>query len=529
MIGNFGQHYPNNPAKDAQVQSWYNHPWDAVLRPTNKELAALSANMQIAACNNNNIIYIWGGTTYHSQLAANGYDPSAIKVQCGTDCMGSVYANVKGACKKLGIDCSGIPDLGTFYADTLVSKLGYKKFTDYDHVATDAHAERGDVYVQYATHAAMYVGNGQYSDSSSSGSSESSSGSHQTSDPAVILNLEKMSPYIVVVPESDTSFDCKSFKAGQISGVALHAGYLYDHSTHSKKSQYIAKNLHKQADRCKQNGMPFALVAEVRARTVGEAESELEKLYYVCASRIPDIGLWLHLDFPSGSSKSSNDRVLKKYLEECSKWGYKNSLGVYATDKELSRVTWSDFSDDMYFWKVDHNANIDKYVGVIPFAKYTTVTVETSPPSSGSSDGGESGSSSSDSSDESVNSKQRAIVNACKTTASPGAGYCAAWITWVYMNAGVGHPGGNACDMYYQYCKYSSRSDLKVGMLVAVPSYPDPYSDAGRIYGHVAIYIGNGLVMENIGNINTQSLDDWISYYGGTHTPKWGFGASGIA
>ncbi len=120
---------------------------------------------------------------------------------------------------------------------------------------------------------------------------------------------------------------------------------------------------------------------------------------------------------------------------------------------------------------------------------------------------------------------QKRIVNACYATPSPGQGYCAAWVSRVFQRAGFGYIGGNACDMYSSYCSYSSKSALKVGMIVAVSTHS--HSAAGRIWGHVGIYIGDNHVMENIGPINTNNLDTWCQYYGTTVTPRWGW-ARGI-
>ncbi len=114
-----------------------------------------------------------------------------------------------------------------------------------------------------------------------------------------------------------------------------------------------------------------------------------------------------------------------------------------------------------------------------------------------------------------------AVVNSCYATPSPGAGYCAAWVTNVFTNAGVGYFGGDACDMYASWCSYSDRSSLQAGMIVAVSSHP--HSSAGQIYGHVGIYVGGGTVMDNIGYIRSIDIDSWVSYYGGTVTPRWGW------
>ncbi len=114
-----------------------------------------------------------------------------------------------------------------------------------------------------------------------------------------------------------------------------------------------------------------------------------------------------------------------------------------------------------------------------------------------------------------------AVVSACNSTPSPGNGYCAAWVTNVFTNAGVGYYGGDACDMYASWCYSSDRSALQAGMIVAVSSHP--HTSAGQIYGHVGIYVGGGCVMDNIGYIRTIDIDSWVSYYGGTVTPRWGW------
>lgn len=117
---------------------------------------------------------------------------------------------------------------------------------------------------------------------------------------------------------------------------------------------------------------------------------------------------------------------------------------------------------------------------------------------------------------------QKKIVNAVYITPSPGAGWCAMWVSQVYQNAGLGYIGGNACDMYRNYTFTSDKSKLKVGMLVAVESSSSG-SSAGLTYGHVGIYIGDGKVIDNIGRIRVTTLDDWIATFCKHHPVGFGF------
>lgn len=116
---------------------------------------------------------------------------------------------------------------------------------------------------------------------------------------------------------------------------------------------------------------------------------------------------------------------------------------------------------------------------------------------------------------------QKKIVDAAFITPSPGPGWCAMWVSQVYQNAGLGYIGGNANDMYRNHTFTSDRSKLEVGMLVAVESSSSG-GQAGLIYGHVGIYIGDGKVIDNIGHIRVTTLDNWISTFC-KHSPV-GFG-----
>ncbi len=121
----------------------------------------------------------------------------------------------------------------------------------------------------------------------------------------------------------------------------------------------------------------------------------------------------------------------------------------------------------------------------------------------------------------STTGSQAAVLNACASTPSPGPGLCAMWVSQVFSNAGFGYASGNANDMYNSYCHSSDKSAIKPGMIVAVSTHA--HTTAGRIYGHIGIYIGGGMMMDNVGYIRTISLDSWISYYSTTVTPRWGW------
>lgn len=122
-----------------------------------------------------------------------------------------------------------------------------------------------------------------------------------------------------------------------------------------------------------------------------------------------------------------------------------------------------------------------------------------------------------DFSNETVNDTQKKIVavatNSAKYGISARSGYCQAWVADVYQavtgSRGSAHCALCAADMW---AVSSDFSQIPVGATV--------YGYASNPYGHVGIYIGNGMVAHNIGEIKIQSLESWIKTYKGF---AWGW------
>lgn len=118
-------------------------------------------------------------------------------------------------------------------------------------------------------------------------------------------------------------------------------------------------------------------------------------------------------------------------------------------------------------------------------------------------------------------SSQSQIVGRCYNVPSPGVGLCSEWVSEVFYPVLGSYLNGDACDMFWNWCHSRDISQLKVGMIVAVPTHT--HTNAGARWGHIAIYVGNGMVMDNIGYIRTTSLAWWLNYYHTTATPQWGW------
>ena len=184
------------------------------------------------------------------------------------------------------------------------------------------------------------------------------------------------------------------------------------------------------------------------------------------------------------------------------------SLGdaiLYVNDDGSYKTGWHKHGGDWLYFNEDGSAHIGSKTinGVSYYFKTDGVMAESAELS------------------KTANASQMGIVKAAKAQPATPGGYCAAWVTYVYLR-GTGHVyNGNADEMYYDWCKYSDISQLKTGMVVAVPSHP--HTTAGKRYGHVGIYIGDGFIMHSAGAVKIDNIYDWMEYYGATHTPKWGW------
>ncbi|MDO4650198.1 MAG: phage tail tip lysozyme, partial [Eubacteriales bacterium] len=80
--------------REWELRSWYNRPWNCVLRfESDTRVGSKLAELGCAAALNNKIGYDqYQRDTYWKQLQAVGYDPSKITVACESDCSAGVIA-----------------------------------------------------------------------------------------------------------------------------------------------------------------------------------------------------------------------------------------------------------------------------------------------------------------------------------------------------------------------------------------------------------------------------------------------------
>ena len=167
---------------------------------------------------------------------------------------------------------------------------------------------------------------------------------------SIVLDPKAMTPFIAtVLGERALSINYDQIKEARISGMMFFCGGLFD-SSYNKRT-YMNPQLPSMIQACNDAGMSYALYASVVSRTEIEADEECRALYYVVSRFTPNLGLWLSLN----TNNSVVIKMLKalkvdKYL---TKWGLNHRCGLYLTKAQLSKITWSKFTDRFYLWLID--------------------------------------------------------------------------------------------------------------------------------------------------------------------------------
>ena len=117
---------------------------------------------------------------------------------------------------------------------------------------------------------------------------------------------------------------------------------------------------------------------------------------------------------------------------------------------------------------------------------------------------------------------QEAIVRSAYSTPYAGGNLCEAWAEQVYRNAGVPVPLlESALAGKEEYFVSDSTDHIPPGAWV----YGSGVGYMGSLYGHVGIYVGNGLIMDNEGSRTKRAvpIDEWVSWQTASQNGKSGW------
>ena len=95
-------------------------------------------------------------------------------------------------------------------------------------------------------------------------------------------------------------------------------------------------------------------------------------------------------------------------------------------------------------------------------------------------------------------------------------GWCAAWVGGIYGRSGRPTPHGDAKEYWYKWGSSGSNRKDNIPIGAAVVTGPT----SSNQYGHIGIYIGNGLIASNLGGVKIESVQ---SFSDGRYGPWLGW------
>lgn len=141
------------------IRSWYNRPWNCVLRYPVRTVADKIAELARAAANNNHIGYDqWQRLTYWTELQKVNYDPSKIKTDCEADCSAGVIANVRACGYLFNIDA--LKNISATYTGNMrtgFKNAGFQVLTERKYLTSDKYLMPGDILLNDKSHTATQL------------------------------------------------------------------------------------------------------------------------------------------------------------------------------------------------------------------------------------------------------------------------------------------------------------------------------------------------------------------------------------
>lgn len=152
-----------------EIRTWYNRPWNCVLRHPDRNVGNMLADLARKAAQNNLVGYDQNQRgTYWQHLKASNYDPAQITIKCEADCSSGVAANVKAAGYRLGIKSlqNVSADCYTGNLRAALKEAGFEALTDSKYLTSDAYLLPGDILLYEGHHTATNLDTGSKAGSS---------------------------------------------------------------------------------------------------------------------------------------------------------------------------------------------------------------------------------------------------------------------------------------------------------------------------------------------------------------------------
>ena len=347
------------------IRTWYNRPWNVIIRAKNKDMREKLAQAMEMACKNDDIGYSqFTRNTLWNDVKNNSFNPSKTTKAVNTDCSALVcvccaYAGIPTRYLQIGNNSLTTRTLKSY----LLQSGEFDIITDKEYLISDKYLLRGDILLYEGHHTAINLDDGIYAEKSTQLKSvdeiaqevlDGKWGSGQTRRSNLInsgynyaiiqarvnelVKAKKQGLPIIDLSHHNTVSDWNKV-ANAVQGVIMRLGYR----SYGSGQIMTDKKFNEFLSQVKSRNIPYGIYFFPTSITEKEAEEEAD--YIIKSVQGLKLSYPIYLDSEIADVKTKNGRsdkldkttrtkLLKIILDKLKTKGY--DCGVYASTSWLN-------------------------------------------------------------------------------------------------------------------------------------------------------------------------------------------------
>lgn len=174
-----------------------------------------------------------------------------------------------------------------------------------------------------------------------------------------LIDYTQFTPYVATLDRNVGDVDYKKLKEAGVNLVMIEAGRLYN-AQHKIMDVYANPHIDKQVINAGKESLDYGLVADVRARSVEEANKELKELTLIIQKYTPPYGMWLNINLTA--DKSINNKIIDRYAFVLQALGLKDKIGLYATREQMEKIDWNEDRQNVWYLWLNNHVHEEKHL-----------------------------------------------------------------------------------------------------------------------------------------------------------------------
>lgn len=168
------------------------------------------------------------------------------------------------------------------------------------------------------------------------------------------IDYTKLNSYVITLDRfSPDDLDYDKLKEKGVVGAVIEGGYLYYPNSTTKVTTFKQPKFDTQKKIIESKNLEWGFFFPIRSRTLSQAVSEMYEITLMLRHYPCRFGVWLKPEF-SKNQVAINDQILQYFQKQLIKQGFMSKIGLYVTKDMMKTFTWNKFKDLWLLWIVDH-------------------------------------------------------------------------------------------------------------------------------------------------------------------------------